>query len=302
LLPLAATGAAIAASLLLRRRLRSWYEADFERRRPLGANGIVRGAEPIELHASRTHAVLLLHGFNDTPQSVSYLAHALHAKGWSVRAPLLPGHGRGLEAACSGRAETWLAFARAQYEEMSATYSVVVLGGQSMGGALAALVAAKHPSIPALVLMAPYLGMPRGLQLKLAGAWIAHAFTPYHANTGGERSIHDPEARARALGTGVVTAGMLVQLRRIAAKAARDLPKIMVPTLYIQSREDNRIDEGDARRFFSLIGCADKVQRWLTGCGHIIAEDYCRDEVVHEMEAWIIGRAGEPTVDGVRHG
>jgi carboxylesterase len=300
-LPLAAAGAAIAATLLVRRRFRSWYEEDFKRRRPLGPNGVVIGADSVELHASRTHAVLLLHGFNDTPQSVSYLAHALHARGWSVRAPLLPGHGRGLEAACTGRAETWLAFARAQYEEMAARYPVVVLGGQSMGGALATLVAAKHPSIPALVLLAPYLGMPRGLQVRLAGAWLAHAFTPYHANSGGERSIHDPEARARALGTGAVTAGMLTQLRRIAEKAARDLPKVRVPTLYLQSREDNRIAEGDARRFFSLIGCEDKVQRWLSGCGHIIADDYCRDEVAREMEAWIVRHAGEPAAVNAQH-
>ena len=294
MLPLAAAGAAALAAVLIRRRLRSWFEEDFRRRRPIGINGVVIGADTIDLQASKTHAVLLLHGFNDTPQSLGYLARSLHANGWTVRAPLLPAHGRGLEAACDARAETWLAFARAQYEEMALRYRVVALCGQSMGGALATLVAAKHPDIPALVLLAPYLGMPRGLQLKLAGAWVAHAVTPYHMNAGAERSIHDPEARALALGTGVVTAGMLSQLRRIAEKAARDLPRISSPTLYMQSREDNRIAEADARRFFAAIGCKTKVQRWLNGCGHIIAEDSCRDDVAREVHGWLVSHAGAP--------
>lgn len=150
--------------------------------------------------------------------------------------------------------------------------------------------------MPVLVLLAPYLGMPGGLQFKVAAARIVQAALPYHANEGGEQSIHDPAARARALGTGVVTAGMLTQLRRIASKAADELPRVKVPTLYVQSREDNRIGAGDATRFFGRLGAANKKQRWLTGCGHILSEDYCRDDVAREVHEWLVVHAGEPSV------
>jgi carboxylesterase len=148
--------------------------------------------------------------------------------------------------------------------------------------------------MPALVLLAPYLGMPHGLRFKLAGAWVAQAALPYRRNAGGERSIHDPLARARSLGTGIVTAGMLEQLRRIASKAARDLPRVRVPTLYLQSREDNRITVADAERFFGLLGSATKEQRWVENGGHIIAEDYCRDDVARQVIDWFEQYAGSP--------
>jgi carboxylesterase len=294
LLPFVAAGAAALATWIVRRRLRTWFEEDFARRRKIGSDGIVVGAQPIELAASDSHAVLLIHGFNDTPQSVAYLAKSLHSKGWTVRAPLLPSHGRHPREAAAARAESWLSFARAQYEEMSRRYAHVAVCGQSMGGALSVLLAAKHPDMPALVLLAPYLGMPHGLQFKLVGAWVAQAAVPYRRNVGGERSIHDPEARARSLGTGLLTAGMLSQLRRIAAKAARDLKRVRVPTLYLQSREDNRITVADAERYFGEIGSATKEQRWLTDCGHIIADDYCRDDVAQQVHAWLERHAGKP--------
>lgn len=294
MLPFAAAGAAAIATWLVRRRVRAWFEADFAQRRTIGDDGIVVGAQPVELTASATHAVLLLHGFNDTPQSVSSLAKSLHARGWTVRAPLLPSHGRGLRVAAGARAEVWLSFARAQYDELAARYEKVVVCGQSMGGALAVLLAAKHRDMPALALLAPYLGMPRDLQVKLVGAWVAQPALPYHRSAGGERSIHDPAARAHALGAGVVTAGMLSQLRRIASKAARDLPRVQVPTLYMQSREDNRIAEADAAQFFARIGATSKAQHWLSGCGHIIAEDYCRDEVANRVHEWFVEYAGHP--------
>jgi alpha-beta hydrolase superfamily lysophospholipase len=50
---------------------------DFERRLPVGANGIIPGAESFRLEGSSDNAVLLLHGFGDTPRTLEYLARAL---------------------------------------------------------------------------------------------------------------------------------------------------------------------------------------------------------------------------------
>lgn len=255
----------------------------------------MRGGAPIFLEASRSHAVLILHGFNDTPNSVAPLARALHEKGWTVDAPLLPAHGRGLAEATTYRAEALVAYTRGLYEQLARRYSHVAVIGQSMGGALAVLLAAKHPTIPALVLLAPYLGMPHGLQLKVALGRLGQPAVPYLRSVGGERSIHDPVARRDSNGLGVVTASMLIQLRRIAVKAARDLPKVKVPTLYMQSREDNRIAVEDAERFFSMLGARKRELHWLTGCGHVIAVDYCREEVARRVHDWLVAHTGEPT-------
>jgi len=284
-------GIAVAAGVsigICRHLIRRSFEARHAGRFPVSADGVVLGAESIALDGSETHAVLLLHGFNDTPQSLAYLAAALHAAGWTVRVPLLPGHGRDLEAMSRGRARTWLAGARAAFRELRATHETVVLCGQSMGAALAVQLAAETPDAPALVLLAPFIGVPPRLSLKFAASWIPQAVIPYRVSTGGERSIHDPEARGRTLGVGVVTARVLHELQKVARRAEAALLLVRAPTLYLQSLEDNRVRAADAERNFSRLGSDARVQRWLHGCGHIIAADYCRADVARQTIEWIV--------------
>ena len=272
---------------------RTHFEAAHTRRFRFDAQGIVQGAAGFTLRASEDdgvsrRAVLLLHGFNDTAQSMAYLAHKLRARGYTVRVPLLPGHGRDLATmAQASRAARWREAVLAEYDALCHEYDSVMVVGQSMGGALALLLATERPQIPALVLLAPYVGMPRDLQWKVLGAWIACVALPYLRSVGGATSIHDPAARAASLGPDVVTARTLTELRRVAEDAEAALSRVWVPTLYLQSREDNRIAARDAETHFAALGSADKRQEWLTGCGHIISADYCRDEVASLTADWL---------------
>ena len=269
-----------------RARVIQKFEASFALRRPIGANGIVRGAEPVYLPGSDSHAVLLIHGFGDTPQSVRPLADALHIAGWTVRVVLLPGHGRPLREYAAARASDWVAHAEQSYSELRATYSTVVVCGISMGAALTTILASTHSEIPAVGLLAPYVVMPRDIHVKSVLVRLLEFMIPYHANTGSNRSIHDAEARMRTLGTGVVTGGTMMALREISLRAQRALPSIGARVLYLQSREDNRLSEADAVAQFARIGSPTKEQRWLTGCGHIITVDYCKDEVARQVVEW----------------
>lgn len=272
---------------------RTRFETAHARRFRFDAQGIVHGAAGFTLPAHSDddiprRAVLLLHGFNDTAQSMAYLGAKLQARGWTVRAPLLPGHGCSLATmANESRAARWRNAVFAEYDALRREYDTVTVVGQSMGGALALLLATERAEIPALVLLAPYVGMPRNLQWKVLGAWIARAALPYLRSVGGETSIHDPVARAASLGPGVVTARTLTELRRVAEDAEAALSRVWVPTLYLQSREDNRIAAHDAEVHFAALGSADKRQEWLTGCGHIISADYCRDEVASLTADWL---------------
>ncbi|HEY0928616.1 MAG TPA: alpha/beta fold hydrolase [Gemmatimonas sp.] len=263
------------------------FEQFDEARRPRSADGIVRGAEPFRLQGTNGRAVLVLHGFNDTPQSMRHLATRLHGEGYTVDVPRLPGHGGSLvELARDGHADQWRVAVRDAYDVLRRTHDTVHLCGQSMGGALATLEAYDRVEVRALVLLAPYLGMPFDMRWQTYAAAMLKPFTPYHRSKGSERSIHDPEARAQALGPGIVTPGALAGLRTVATAVHNILPSMTVPTLYIQSREDNRISVSDATRYFSRIGSSIKEQRWLNGCGHIISADYCRDTVADAAIAW----------------
>jgi len=135
--------ATLAAGYLARRAGRWWQERASAARLPIGADGIVLGAHTIDLHGSETRAALMLHGFGDTPQTLSYLAEHLHLAGWSVRAPLLPGHGRTIRAFARSSADDWVDMALDEYAILRERYDSVALIGLSMGGALATIVAAS---------------------------------------------------------------------------------------------------------------------------------------------------------------
>ena len=296
--------AAGAASLVLASRAitRRRFEREHASRFARSKAGIVHGAEPIALNASLSHAALLLHGFNDTPQSMEFLANSLHAGEWTVRAPLLPGHGRSLEAMTKGRAADWLSHAQQALAELNESHDNVVICGQSMGAAIAVLLAShsaertvrSDADIKALVLLSPFIGVPRALTAKFAAAWVPQLFFPYRASTGGERSIHDPAARFQALSSGVVTARLLRELRKTSLSAQDALGAVHTPTLYLQSLEDNRVRTIDARKNFSRLGSGEHEQRWLEGCGHIISADFCRNEVARQTRDWFEKWAGTP--------
>ncbi len=109
---------------------------------------VLKGAETIDLQEEGSDGVLLLHGFGDTPQTLSLLASRLHKCGYGVLVPLLPGHGRTMEAFTRSRADEWIDAARNSLLEMRDRSKAVSVVGLSMGGALAVLLAAEFRRNP----------------------------------------------------------------------------------------------------------------------------------------------------------
>lgn len=270
---------------LIARREERAFEARFSR----GADGVIVGAEPIRLDGTRAGAVLLLHGYNDSPQALASLAGELHHRGWSVRAPLLPGHGRTLPEFAGSTAELWMAAARHELNAVLATHREVAVGGLSMGGAISMVLAAEHPEVRAVVGFAPFLHATLPLRLLVLAAPIASLGARY-VWSGGGRSVHDPVAAAAMIAYGRSTPGLLVQLARVLRVARAVLPRVRQPVLVLQSREDNRIPPEAAEEAFSLIGSADKTLHWTSGAGHVVTMDYGHEELERLAGDWLESR------------
>lgn len=230
--------------------------------------------------------MLLLHGFGDTPQTLDWIGRALHARGYAVRVPLLPGHGSTVEEFDASSHAEWIESALAELLAMRARYGWVAVGGLSMGGAIAAILAAEVRDVPSLVLIAPYLAMPLRLRVAASSAryWSGRV-GPLRARS--PHSIHDPAERAANLAYGAVTGRALHQLSLVVRGARAALPRIVAPTLLIQSREDNRIPPRVARWAIRRIGAKRKRLVLTHGSGHIITVDYGREHVLEEIGAWL---------------
>lgn len=230
--------------------------------------------------------MLLLHGFGDTPQTFCYVAAALHAAGLSVRAPLLPGHGCTVDEFARSRAAEWISHARSEYDSMLASFRAVGLAGLSMGGAMAAILAATARRLPALVLLAPYVGMPRSLA---AAALLHRVWGPFAGQfkASSSRSILDPEEREKNLAYGVTTAASIRELLTVTRLARNALPSITAPSLIIQSRQDNRVAGAVAEYAYRTIPAREKRLVFMERGGHILTVDHDRELVAAEVCDWM---------------
>jgi len=278
--------ALLAAAALGRAAYPRYLERRQRRRRSVGPDGVVLGAATIDLTRENAPGLLLLHGGGDTPQVLQGLAQHLYRRGFSVRVPLLAGHGRDLSALAATSAAQWKDDVGREYESMRATHDWVGVAGLSMGGALAVSLAARRDDIPVLVLLAPYIDMPplvrRMAASSRAWGWLLPYFSAH-----GAASIRDPAAASRALGHGILTPAVLRALVEVADDAVRALPLVKAPTLVIQSREDNRIPPESAERGFAQLGSAEKKFVWTNGAGHVITVDYGYQRVFEMTADWL---------------
>ena len=261
-------------------------EQRFEAAHPRNADGIIIGAEPILLRGVRPGAVLVLHGYNDSPQAVSALSSALHDAGWTVHAPVLPGHARTLPAFARSGAAEWMGAAREAYRALRTTHDRVAICGMSMGGALALWIAAEEPDVRAVVGIAPYLHLSKPMEALLLLTPIAALGARFLSGAGG-RSVHDPEAARAIIAYRRSTPRLLRQLAIVTRAAFNALPSVLQPVLVIQSREDNRIPAESAARAFARIGSNDKTLDWVTGAGHVLTVDFGHTEMERRIIGWL---------------
>jgi carboxylesterase len=271
-LPLA-LAAGVAWRLGSARRIERAYAARY----PAGPSGIVAGADTFSLAGTNGRALLLLHGSGDTPQTLRFLGERLHAAGYTVRAPLLPGHGRSPRHFTRVTAAGYRAAARAALDELRTRERWVGVVGLSMGGALAAQLVGEALDVRALVLLAPYLLPPAAVRWAARSSRVWGLVQPYIAG-GGERSVHDPAARGDGFAYGVFPPAALRALVETAAAGRAALERVVAPTLVVNSRQDNRIPLALAESATATLR-APTERHWVTGCGHVITVDYCKDAV-----------------------
>lgn len=282
----AALGVLIVIWWPIRMAIAQRVEQRFEAKHPRNADGIIIGAEPVHLRGVRPGAVLILHGYNDSPQAVTALASALHEAGWTAHAPALPGHARTLPAFARSGAAEWMQAARAAYRALHATHERVAICGMSMGGALALWIASEEPEVRAVVGIAPYLHPSKPMEALLLLGPIAALGARYLSGAGG-RSVHDPDAARAIIAYRQSTPRLLRQLAKVTRAAYNALPSVRQPVLVIQSREDNRIPAKSAARAFARIGSTDKTLDWVTGTGHVLTVDYGHAAMERRIIGWL---------------
>jgi carboxylesterase len=281
---------AAAAAVFVRREVHArLVEHAFEARYAGTRNvqGVIAGAESFTLDGTDNRAIVLLHGYNDSPQALRSPAAAFQAAGWTVHVPLLPGHGRSLEAFAASRAGDWIDAGRGAVREALQRHRRVAVGGLSLGGAIAAIVAAEQPAVQGAVLFAPFLVHSRQLG-AIAATWpLLNLWTKYLTGGRTTRSIRDAKARDAIIAYRCSTPRLLREIQRVVRQARAALPAVRQPVFMAQSGDDYRIPPSQAQDAFNALGSTDKHLHWTTGNGHVISVDYGHEELSAEAVRWL---------------
>lgn len=113
-------------------------------------------------HGQKTRrAVLWFHGYTAAAPQFRALAEQCFERGCNVLVPCVPHHGfmdRMSSEVSQVKAQELLDFTSEMVDVMHGLGGEIVVGGLSMGGALAAWVAQERPDVKTAVIVAPFLG------------------------------------------------------------------------------------------------------------------------------------------------
>lgn len=243
--------------------------------------------EPFELPGAVEAAVLCIHGFTSTPFEVRGLAQTLHARGFGVRGPLLPGHGTRVEDLAATTWRQWAEAVEGELDGLLRRYRRVAVLGQSLGGLLSLYAAARRREVAAVVSLAAPLWLEgAGGHLARAtapGRWL-HGRLAYVPKLGGS-DVCDPQVKATYPSYQKIPMAALGELCAFMNVVDAELPSVVAPTLVVHSRLDHTAPVACASRIAARARAEEL--RLLDRSFHLISVDVERDIVASEVGTFL---------------
>lgn len=249
---------------------------------------VLPGAEPYAVDGDET-GVLVVHGYTGTPQSVRPWADHFAAQGWTVRLPLLPGHGRTWQAMNGTTWQDWYAEVEAAFDDLRSRCDRVFVAGLSMGGLLATKLAIEQgPRVAGLLLVNPiYLHDNRMLPLLP----VLHRFVPSFPSIandikrqGGPVELAYDRNPLRSMHS---QTQLWVSVRN-------DLGEITQPVLLMHSRVDHIVPPSSSAFFLEHISSTDVTEVWLENSYHVATLDNDAPLINEESVRFVRRISGSP--------
>jgi carboxylesterase len=221
-----------------------------------------------------------------------WLGEYLHARGLTIYAPRLSGHGTTPARMGQQHWMDWYDNVRDGVTLLRARCRKVFAVGLSMGGLLSLRVAAAGLVDGAVVMAAPlYLNN----RLMPHTRWIRHIRRYKRANPGDlDARVRDIQRQAGRDDYGRVAyddwtpVASVAQLHALMGEVRRHLPDITAPLLVIYSKNDQTVPFDNMRQVVEGVHSADLVQKALEHSDHVLTQDIER-ETVFEMVGEFIG-------------
>lgn len=219
--------------------------------------------------------VLMIHGFTGSPSELRPVAETMHAQGWTVYAPLLPGHGTTTAEMNRMRFADWQNAVDQALHKLKQRCSTVFLAGQSMGGLLVLDAAARHGSdIDGVIAYAPAL-----ISRDRLGFLVPLAKYFLKTSAKGPHDFVDASALERLWCYEVNPVPAAHELFKLATQVRLNLARIACPLLVIHSRKDKSIDPRSSQIVHDGVSSTHKDLVFVDKSGHVLTLDVQWPEV-----------------------
>ena len=215
--------------------------------------------------------IFLSHGYSATTAEVRLVAEKFHSAGYTVGAPLLPGHGTTPDDLNQVKWQDWVRAGEAELEKLFGVCEQVWVAGESMGGVLALHLASKYPQVAGVILFAPAIRLTMSfmdkIKLQLGSYFISEI----------PRDSLDGSALWQGY-PGVPLKGA-VELLRFQKATIKELAKIKQPVIIFQGRNDLTVVLEAGEIILKGISSKVKERHWMEISSHAIVLDEEHEEV-----------------------
>ena len=207
--------------------------------------------------------VVLLHGFTATTAEVRLLADYLRSFGYTLAAPLLPGHGTQPAELNKTSWLDWYEAAEEAYLEVRRKCTKVFVCGESMGALLALLIASRYAQVDGVIAVAPALRI-RGIGLSR----IMQYFVKF-------RPKNQAEDNLPWKGYTVYPVRGLAQLAKLQNVVKKELHNITQPIFVFMGGKDASIHPESGKIIIDAVRSSEKELIYMPDSPHVmlLAED-----------------------------
>lgn len=227
--------------------------------------------------------VLLVHGFTGAPPSMRPWAEFLLSQGYSVRVPLLPGHGTKPEDLNEVKWQEWPAKVQSELDELFKICDQVFIVGLSMGGGTSLYVAEENNDrLSGIILVNPMIHVPR---VSPQMAYVLSRFQKLRTSVGND--IKRPGITEH--GYDALPTRGIYQLLLMLKITRANLKKITVPVQLFHSIEDHTLPVSNTEIIMGGISSVNKSRIELVNSYHVATLDYDQELIFANSLTFIEG-------------
>ena len=233
-------------------------------------------------------AILLVHGFGDSPAVYLRMAPALAAKGFTCQALRLPQHALTMARYKKTSGAVWCEAVRSAIKELRDRHKRVYLIAHSLGAAVSVeAVVDPAAAVDGMVLMAPLFDVSSRrspvLPVRVWYQLLDHIllFTD-SIHMAFPADVWDKDALALMCEDKFIPRVVIREVFRLVARNRGRARTFRIPLLMILARHDLVVDNAAAERFFHDCASQPKRLRYVEDAGHMLPIDRGWERIVDE--------------------